>query len=80
MLCGGLTVFAPMLRFGVKEGTKVGIAGLGGLGHCEIASAKISEANVRPISLPPLLVAVQFAKALGAEVTVFSHQADKEVS
>ncbi|KAL8292147.1 hypothetical protein RQP46_001613 [Phenoliferia psychrophenolica] len=56
MLCGGLTVFAPMLRFGVKKGTKVGIAGLGGLGH----------------------FAVQFAAALGADVTVFSHQADKE--
>lgn len=38
MLCGGLTVFAPMLRFGVKEGTKVGIAGLGGLGHFELNS------------------------------------------
>ncbi|BGP26308.1 Alcohol dehydrogenase [Rhodotorula toruloides] len=55
MACGGLTVFSPMHRFGVKKGTKVGVAGLGGLGH----------------------FACQFAKALGAEVVVFSHQEDK---
>ncbi|BGP09920.1 Alcohol dehydrogenase [Rhodotorula toruloides] len=33
MACGGLTVFSPMHRFGVKKGTKMGVAGLGGLGH-----------------------------------------------
>ncbi|SCV73976.1 BQ2448_6406 [Microbotryum intermedium] len=56
MLCGGLTVFAPLKNHGVKEGSKVAIVGIGGLGH----------------------FAIQFAKALGAEVTAFSHQADKE--
>lgn len=47
-----------MRRFGVTKGMKVGIAGIGGLGH----------------------YAIQIAKALGAEVTAFSHQKDKEVS
>ncbi|KPV71669.1 uncharacterized protein RHOBADRAFT_67048 [Rhodotorula graminis WP1] len=55
MACGGLTVFSPMHRFGVKQGMKVGVAGLGGLGH----------------------FAVMFAVAMGAEVTVFTHQQDK---
>lgn len=33
MACAGLTVYGPMHRFGVKKGTKMGVAGLGGLGH-----------------------------------------------
>lgn len=57
MLCAGLTVFAPMKLYGVGPGSKVAIAGIGGLGS----------------------FAVQFAAALGAEVTALSHQADKEV-
>lgn len=55
MACGGLTVYSPMRRFGVKQGTKLGVAGLGGLGH----------------------LAVLLGVAMGAEVTVFTHQQDK---
>ncbi|WVF70690.1 hypothetical protein IAT40_005483 [Kwoniella sp. CBS 6097] len=33
MLCGGLTVFSPLVRNGAGPGKKVGIVGLGGLGH-----------------------------------------------
>jgi len=33
LLCAGITVFAPLINFGVKPGMKVGIVGLGGLGH-----------------------------------------------
>jgi len=33
MLCGGLTVYSPLVRHGAKKGAKVGIVGLGGLGH-----------------------------------------------
>ena len=31
MLCGGLTVFSPLIRNGAGPGTKVGIIGIGGL-------------------------------------------------
>jgi hypothetical protein len=31
MLCGGLTVFSPLVRAGVKKGSKVGVVGIGGL-------------------------------------------------
>lgn len=54
-MCAGATVYAP-LRVHVKPWSKVGILGLGGLGH----------------------IAVQFARAFGCEVTVFSTSADKE--
>ncbi|KZT36194.1 GroES-like protein [Sistotremastrum suecicum HHB10207 ss-3] len=56
MLCAGLTVFSPLIRNGCGPGKKVGVVGLGGLGH----------------------YALLFAKALGAEVYVFSHSANKE--
>lgn len=32
-MCAGITVFSPLVRNGVKAGSKVGIVGLGGLGH-----------------------------------------------
>lgn len=50
MFCAGLTVYSPLVRNGCTKGSKVGVIGLGGLGH----------------------YAVLWAKALGAEVTVFS--------
>ena len=55
LLCAGITTYSPLRRFGVKAGTKVGVVGLGGLGH----------------------MAVKFAKALGAHVTVLSHSPGK---
>lgn len=55
LMCAGITVFAPLKRFGAGPGKRVGVVGLGGLGH----------------------LAVLFAKALGAEVTVFSHSDSK---
>jgi uncharacterized zinc-type alcohol dehydrogenase-like protein len=55
LMCAGITVFAPLKRFGAGPGTRVGVVGLGGLGH----------------------LALLFAKALGAEVTVFSHSESK---
>ncbi len=33
LLCGGVTVFAPIRRWGVKKGSRVGVIGVGGLGH-----------------------------------------------
>jgi len=50
LLCGGVTVFAPMRRHGVVSGMKMGVIGVGGLGH----------------------LAIQFARAMGCEVTAFS--------
>ncbi len=55
LMCAGITVYAPLERFGAGPGKRVGVVGLGGLGH----------------------LAVRFAKAMGAEVTVFSHSLNK---
>ena len=56
LLCAGITTYSPLKRYGTKKGKKVGVVGLGGLGH----------------------MAVKIAKAMGAEVTVFSTSASKE--
>jgi uncharacterized zinc-type alcohol dehydrogenase-like protein len=39
MLCGGITVYNPMVLYGVKSGMKVGVVGIGGLGHFAIKFA-----------------------------------------
>jgi uncharacterized zinc-type alcohol dehydrogenase-like protein len=33
LLCGGITVFSPLVEFGVKPTDRVGVLGIGGLGH-----------------------------------------------
>lgn len=41
MLCGGITVFSPLKKNGCGPGKKVGIVGVGGLGHFGILYAKV---------------------------------------
>jgi alcohol dehydrogenase (NADP+) len=55
LMCAGVTVWEPLRAAGTGPGSRVAVAGLGGLGH----------------------LAVKFAAALGAEVTVLSHTPDK---
>ena len=40
LLCGGVTVFAPLLDFDIKPTDRVGIVGIGGLGHLGLKFAK----------------------------------------
>jgi uncharacterized zinc-type alcohol dehydrogenase-like protein len=56
LLCAGITTYSPLRRWDIGAGHKVGIVGLGGLGH----------------------MAVKFAAAFGAEVTVLSTSPQKE--
>ena len=55
LLCAGVTVYAPMRRFGLRPDHHVGVVGIGGLGH----------------------LALQFAHAMGCEVTAFSTKPEK---
>ncbi|KAJ4152992.1 hypothetical protein LMH87_009506 [Akanthomyces muscarius] len=45
MLCGGVTVYSPLKHWGVGPGKKVGIAGVGGLGHFAVIFAKAMGAD-----------------------------------
>ena len=55
LLCAGITTYSPLRHFGVQKGHKVGVIGMGGLGH----------------------MGVKFAKAMGAEVTIFTRSESK---
>jgi alcohol/geraniol dehydrogenase (NADP+) len=56
LLCAGITVYQPLRTTGITPASRVGVIGIGGLGH----------------------LALQFARAFGAEVTAFSTSLAKE--
>ena len=50
ILCAGITTYAPLKNYGVKQGSRVGVIGLGGLGHMAIKLSKAMGAEVTVIS------------------------------
>jgi uncharacterized zinc-type alcohol dehydrogenase-like protein len=50
LMCGGATVFSPLRRYGVSNGMRVGIIGIGGLGHMALQFANKMGAEVTAIS------------------------------
>jgi len=64
LLCAGITTYSPLKRFGVKAGQRVGIVGLGGLGHMGVKLAAAMGAEVTVFSTSPSKE--QDAKNLGA--------------
>lgn len=50
ILCAGVTTYSPLKIRGVKAGDKVGIIGIGGLGHMAVMIAKAMGANVVAIT------------------------------
>jgi len=56
LLCAGITVYSPLRHHGITANMRVGVVGIGGLGH----------------------LALQFARAMGCEVTAFSSSPGKE--
>lgn len=75
LLCAGITTYSPLKRFGVKEGSKVGIVGLGGLGHMGVKFAAAMGADVTVFSTSPSKE--EDAKNLGAHHFVVSKAAEQ---
>ena len=50
LLCGGITVYAPIRNHGVRPSSRVGIIGIGGLGHMGLQFAKAFGAEVTAFS------------------------------
>ena len=50
LLCAGITVFAPLKIYGVKEGMSVAVIGIGGLGHLALQFAKAFGCTVTALS------------------------------
>jgi alcohol dehydrogenase (NADP+) len=74
LLCAGITTYSPLKRFNVGPGQKVGVVGLGGLGHMGVKLAKAMGADVTVFSTSPGKEAD--AKALGADHFVISKDAE----
>lgn len=53
LLCAGITLYSPLKHWGAREGMKVGIVGLGGLGHMGVKFAKTLGAEVTVFSHSP---------------------------
>ena len=50
LLCAGVTTYSPLKQWGVTQGTKVGVVGLGGLGHMAVKIAAAMGAEVTMLS------------------------------
>jgi uncharacterized zinc-type alcohol dehydrogenase-like protein len=74
LLCAGITTYSPLRRFRVGAGQKVGVVGLGGLGHMGVKLAASMGARVTVFSTSP--AKEQDALALGAHDFVVTRNPD----
>ena len=74
LLCAGITTWSPLRHWGVKKGDKVGVIGLGGLGHMGIKFAHAMGAHTVMITTSP--EKSKDAEELGADEVLISKDAD----
>ncbi|ELP23032.1 Alcohol dehydrogenase [Pantoea agglomerans 299R] len=73
LLCAGVTVWSPLQHFNVKAGDRVGVIGLGGLGHMAVKLASALGAEVTLFTTSPAKGAD--ARRLGVKNVVISRDA-----
>lgn len=70
LLCAGITTYSPLRHWQVGRGTKVGVIGLGGLGHMAVKYAKALGAEVHLLTTSP--AKAEKAKEYGADGVIVS--------
>jgi alcohol dehydrogenase (NADP+) len=75
LLCAGITTYSPMRHWGITKGKKVGVVGLGGLGHMAVKFAHAFGAHVVVFTTSPKKK--EDALRLGADEVVVSRNADE---
>ncbi len=75
LLCAGITTFSPMRHWGVSKSKRVGVVGLGGLGHMGVKFARAFRAHVAVFTHSPNKK--EDALRLGADEVVVSSNADE---
>ncbi|MGO8790698.1 MAG: NAD(P)-dependent alcohol dehydrogenase [Terriglobia bacterium] len=75
LLCAGITTYSPMRHWGIRQGKKVGVVGLGGLGHMGVKFAHALGAHVVVFTTSP--GKKEDALRLGADEVVVSRHADE---
>ena len=73
LLCAGITTYSPLRHWKITTGQKVGVVGLGGLGHMALKFAKAFGAHVVQFTTSSGKIAD--AKRLGADEVVLSTDA-----
>jgi len=73
LLCAGITTYSPMRRWGVTQGKRVGVVGLGGLGHMGVKFAHAFGAHTTVFTTSPKKK--EDALRLGADEVVVSRDA-----
>ncbi len=73
LLCAGITTYSPMRHWGITKGKKVGVVGLGGLGHMAVKFAHTFGAHVVVFTTSP--GKTEDALRLGADEVVVSRNA-----
>lgn len=74
LLCAGITTYSPLRHWGAGPGKKVGVVGLGGLGHMGVKFANAFGAHVAVFTTSPSKV--EDAKRLGAHEVIMSKDQD----
>jgi uncharacterized zinc-type alcohol dehydrogenase-like protein len=75
LLCAGITTYSPLRHWGVTKGKKVGVVGLGGLGHMGVKFARAFGAHVVVFTTSPNKK--EDALRLGADEVVVSRNAEE---
>ena len=75
LLCAGITTYSPLRHWKVGKGSKVGIVGLGGLGHMGVKFAHAMGAHTVLFTTSP--GKVEDGKKLGADEVVISKNEDE---
>jgi uncharacterized zinc-type alcohol dehydrogenase-like protein len=75
LLCAGITTFSPLRHWKVKSGDRVGVVGLGGLGHMAVKLAHAMGAHVVLFTTSPGKEAD--ARRLGADEVVLSRDPEQ---
>ena len=73
LLCAGITTYSPLRHWGVTKGKKIGIVGLGGLGHMGVKLAHAMGAHVTVFTTSP--EKKEDALRLGADEVIMSRNA-----
>src|SRR5437773_2398890 len=74
LLCAGITTYSPMCHWNVGKGKKVGVVGLGGLGHMAVKFGRAFGAHVSVFTTSPNKK--EDALRLGADEVIVSSNAD----
>lgn len=75
LLCAGITTYSPIRRWGAIKGKKVGVVGLGGLGHMGVKFARAFGAHVVVFTTSPSKK--EDALRLGAHEVIISTDAEE---